>query len=494
MKNQISKINLIPKPVSVEVGEGGFSLSEGLSISYEQVDSASANLAHILADRINLLDPGRIAARIEHGTGKPGRVRLLLDSGMAEVGSEGYTLQIGEEEVQIRAISPAGIFRGIQTLIQLILDRLLENGSDRLPAVKITDHPRFEYRGMMLDVARHFFPPSDVKRLIDLLAYYKLNHLHLHLTDDQGWRIEIKNWPKLTEIGGSTQVGGGKGGFYTQAEYTDLVDYAQSRYITIVPEIDLPGHTNAALASYPELNCDGTAPDLYTGTEVGFSSLCLDKPVTNRFLEDVIAELAGLTPGPFLHIGGDEAHSTKPEEYRSIIDTVQGMVTSHGKHMVGWQEISHCTLSEGSIVQYWTGHSELGELQADVRLLMSPATQAYMDMKYNSECELGLAWAGYVNLGDAYTWDPETYLKDVTIIPGQIIGLEAPLWSETLESLADIEYMVFPRLLAYSELGWSVKAGRDFEGFRKRVAAHGKQLDHLGVNYYRSELVNWPDR
>jgi hexosaminidase len=491
MKNQNPMFNLIPVPASVDVGDGKFSISEGLSLSYDPVDGELAALAETLVDRINSLSGNRIAVVVEPGAATS-KVRLFLDSAMAAAGPEGYELQIGGEEVHIRAFSPAGIFRGGQTLIQLILDSLLRDGSDGLPTGKISDGPRFEYRGMMLDVARHFFPPPDIKRLIDLLAYYKINHLHLHLTDDQGWRIEIKGWPKLTEIGGSTQVGGGKGGFYTQAEYADLVAYAQSRFITIVPEIDLPGHTNAALASYPELNCDGIAPELYTGMEVGFSSLCIGKRVTNRFLEEVIAELAALTPGPHLHIGGDEARSTRPEEYRSIIETVGEKVSGHGKHMIGWQEISHCELTTGSIVQYWTGHSELGEIPAGVRLLMSPATQAYMDMKYNGDCELGLAWAGHVNLEDAYTWDPETYLKDFAVIPGQIIGLEAPLWSETIETMADIEYMVFPRLLAYSELGWSPKEGRNFEGFRKRVAAHGKQLDHLDVNYYRSELVDWP--
>ncbi len=183
----------------------------------------------------------------------------------------------------------------------------------------------------MLDVARHFFGVEDVKRYIDLIAHYKINRLHLHLTDDQGWRIEIKSWPKLTEIGGSTQVGGDGGGYYTQEQYKEIVDYARSRYVTIVPEIDTPGHTNAALASYAELNPSGEAPALYEGIEVGFSSLWINNEITYQFLDDVIRELAALTPTPYIHIGGDEAQSTPEEDYKKFIKRIQEIVISHGK-------------------------------------------------------------------------------------------------------------------------------------------------------------------
>ena len=217
------------------------------------------------------------------------------------LGEEGYELTIAPDGVTITAAGPAGLFYGVQTLRQLLPPQIeqatAQAGPWTLPAGTIRDTPRFEWRGAMLDVARHFFGVADVKRYIDLLAYYKLNRLHLHLSDDQGWRIAINSWPNLAEYGGSTQVGGGAGGYYTQAEYADIVAYAQQRYIMIIPEIDLPGHTNAALASYAELNCNDVAPPLYTGTEVGFSSLCADKAITYTFVDDVMRELAALTPG-----------------------------------------------------------------------------------------------------------------------------------------------------------------------------------------------------
>ncbi len=204
--------------------------------------------------------------------------------------------------------------------------------------------PKYGYRGAMLDVARHFFTVDEVKKYIDLLAMYKINKLHLHLSDDQGWRIEIKSWPNLTNYGGSTEVGGGPGGFYTQEEYIELVSYAQERFITIIPEIDLPGHTNAALASYPELNCNGKSPDLYTGTEVGFSTLCANKEITFQFLDDVIREISEITPGPYFHIGGDESHVTKEEDYITFINRSQDMVLKYGKKVMGWDEIQNADL------------------------------------------------------------------------------------------------------------------------------------------------------
>ena len=192
----------------------------------------------------------------------------------------------------------------------------------------------------MLDVARHFLSVDEVKRYVDLMAIHKLNRLHLHLADDQGWRIEIGSWPNLAAHGGSTEVGGGAGGFYTHAQYSELVRYAAERFITIVPEIDMPGHTNAALASYAELNCDGVAPPLYTGIEVGFSALCVDKEITYTFIDDVVREIAAITPGPWFHIGGDEVKTLAPERYARFIERVQTIVQSHGKQMIGWDEIA----------------------------------------------------------------------------------------------------------------------------------------------------------
>ena len=248
----------------------------------------------------------------------PGPVSVEL--GKTGLGPEGYDLTVTPSAVKLVAEEPAGLFYGVQTIRQLL------GVGKRLPAVRIRDRPRFGWRGSMLDVARHFRPVKDVKRFIDLIALYKLNRLHLHLSDDQGWRIAISKWPRLATHGGQTEVGGGRGGYYTQRQYSDLVEYAAARYVEIVPEIDMPGHVHAALSSYPKLSCDGKPTPLYTGIDVGFSTLCVDKPVTYDFVSDVIGELARLTPGPFIHIGGDEAAATKPADYVKFVRRVQQIV------------------------------------------------------------------------------------------------------------------------------------------------------------------------
>lgn len=297
----------------------------------------------------------------------------------------------------------------------------------------------------MLDVSRHFFGVNDVKQVIEYLAFYKMNVLHMHLSDDQGWRIEIKSWPNLTIHGGSTQVGGGNGGYYTQEQYKELVNYASDRYITIVPEIDMPGHTNAALASYPELNCNGKAPELYTGTDVGFSTLCTKNEITYKFIDDVVSELAVMTPGSYIHIGGDESHATKVEDYIPFINRVQEIVASHGKQVLGWDEIALSSLKPNSVAQCWASESNAQKaISQGAKILMSPARKAYIDMKYDSLTPLGLHWAAYIEVDDGYDWDPATFIPGIG--KENIIGIEAPLWSETVSNLNEIEYMIFPRL------------------------------------------------
>ena len=359
-----------------------------------------------------------------------------------------------------------------------------------IPAGTICDFPVYEYRGMMLDVARHFFPPQDVKKVIDRMAFFKLNRLHLHLSDDQGWRIEIKSWPKLTEVGGSTEVGGGKGGYYTQEQYKDLVAYAASRYITIIPEIDMPGHTNAALASYAELNCDGKARDLYTGTQVGFSTLCTKKEEVYKFLDDVIGEISAMTPGPWFHIGGDESHVTPMEEYIPFINRAQEIVARHGKQVIGWDEISHASLQPRTIVQFWArAENAKRAVEKGARVIMSPANKAYLDMKYDSTTSLGLNWAGYVEVDNAYMWDP------ATLVPGidreKILGVEAPLWTETITNMKDMDYMVFPRLAGHAEIGWTETARRDWNDYKVRMGNFASRFEAMGINFYRSPLIPW---
>jgi hexosaminidase len=357
----------------------------------------------------------------------------------------------------------------------------------------IADRPRYAYRGAMLDVARHFHTVEQVERYIDQLALYKINRLHLHLTDDQGWRIAIASRPRLASYGGSTQVGGGTGGYYTRAEYQQIVRYAASRYMTVVPEIDMPGHANAALASYGELNCDGVPRALYTGTAVGFSSLCVPKPTTTEFADDVIREIAAMTPGPYLHIGGDEARVTSRADYVAFMDRAQQIVRRYGKTVIGWHQITGADPAPGAIAQYWgtKGDEEpvAAAAQAGTRLIMSPANHAYLDMKYDEETPIGQKWAGYIEVQKAYDWNPATVVLGAPA--SAVLGVEAPLWSETVTDSSEIEYLAFPRLPAIAEVGWSPAATHSWASFRQRLAAQGPRWTALGINYYRSPQVPW---
>ena len=423
-----------------------------------------------------------------------GNIYLQLLENEDSLSMEEYELVITSQDVKITASHAAGLFRGVQTLLQLfpaqIESPIVEQGPWKIATGIIRDYPEYEYRGSMLDVSRHFFSVDDVKKYIDYLSAYKMNVLHLHLSDDQGWRIEIKSWPKLTEIGGSTEVDGGEGGFYTQEEFKDIVRYAAARYITIVPEIEVPGHSNAILASYPELNCDGKARELYTGTEVGFSTVCTQKDVTYEFVDDVIRELSEISPGPYIHIGGDESLITEKDDYIYFINKVEEIVLSHGKKMIGWEEIAQTELDSSSTVQFWVNEEHAMEsLNRGVKLLMSPAKRIYMDMQYDSTSPLGLHWAAYIEVDDAYNWDPAEYVEGVT--RDHIIGIEAPLWSETLETIDDIEYMMFPRMPGYAEIGWTPKSGRNWESYKVRLAEHGKRFEAMDINFYRSAKIDW---
>jgi hexosaminidase len=494
------ELNLIPKPVSVEAAEGRFTLSPTAAIQIAPPTAELRAIGRYLGERLRASTGYELPVRDAADLSGDGHILLTTLGGDPGLGEEGYVLTVTPRQVTAAANGPAGLFYAVQTIRQLLpaaVESLAaQPGPWTMPAVSIVDYPRYAWRGAMLDVARHFFGVEDVKRYIDLMAFYKLNRLHLHLTDDQGWRIMIDSWPRLALYGGRTAVGGDPGGYYTQAEYAAIVAYAQSRYITVVPEIEMPGHTNAALASYAELNCDHKARPLYTGIEVGFSSLCIRDEATYRFVNDVIGELATLTPGPYLHVGGDEALSTPEEEYVDFMRRVQEIVQAHGKQMVGWAEIRRIDLAPTSVVQYWDTHPAavartIAELSGreGLRLIASPGARAYLDMQYDPATPLGLHWAGYVEVRDSYDWDPATLLPGIG--EAAIIGVEAPLWTETLRTMADVEYMAFPRLLGIAEIGWSPAAGRAWDDYRLRLAAHGPRLEALGVNFYRSPQVSW---
>jgi hexosaminidase len=431
--------------------------------------------------------------------GAPKGIALLLTGAPAGVGDEGYQLDVTGTAVVVRARRAAGLFEGVQTLRQLLPSRVeaptVQPGPWAVPAGHVLDHPRFAYRGAMLDVARHFFTVAQVQRYIDQVARYKVNHFHLHLSDDQGWRIAVNGWDRLATFGGGTQVGDpNHGGYYTQDEYRAIVAYAQARFVALVPEIDMPGHTNAALASYAELNCDGKAPPRYTGTDVGFSSLCVGKDITYRFLDDVLGQLAALTPGPYLHIGGDEAQSTRPADYATFINRVQRIVAAHGKAVLGWHDIVNATPLPSTVAQFWDTATNVPAVASAARhgtkLVLSPANHAYLDMKYTPQTPLGQDWAGLIDVRKAYGWNPGSYLTGVPA--SAVLGVEAPLWTETIRTSADIEFMAFPRLPAIAELGWSPQATHSWSGFRQRLAAQGPRWKVQGINYYRSTQVPWP--
>jgi hexosaminidase len=487
-----SRPPLIPWPRLVALTPG-----QELSITKEtviEISPGQPDLQRIAKELAALLRPALEASlTVREIAGPPaaGTLRLEIATGH-EGGDEAYELTVAPSGARIVASSSAGVFYGIQTMRQLLPYSVELRGARphaiAVPAGHIVDRPRFAWRGAMLDVARHFFGPADVKRYIDLLALYKLNHLHLHLSDDQGWRIEIAKWPNLTVHGGSTAVGGDRGGFYTKADWTDLISYARDRYITIVPEIDMPSHINAALASYPELNCNGVAPALYTGIEVGFSSFCLEKDVTYKFIDDVVGEIAAMTPGPYFHIGGDEVKTLAPAQYAGFVERVQGIVQAHGKTVIGWDEIVHSKLLPTTIVQYWRPDASISPPEG-TKLILSPANKVYLDMKYDDATVLGLNWAGNVDVSVPYEWDPATLLLGVS--ESTVLGVEAPIWSETLATMANVEFMAFPRLAAVAEVAWSPQAARDWTEFRGRLGAQAPRWSALGVNAAWSPKIDW---
>ncbi|GAA1929770.1 beta-N-acetylhexosaminidase [Streptantibioticus ferralitis] len=488
---------VVPAPAAVHESGGSYTIGGYTVIRVPEGSPEAVRVGRYLA---GLLRPSTgYALPVRPLTaGDEGGIVLALSGHGTALGDEGYRLDVTNHGVAITAKQPSGLFHGVQTLRQLlpaaVEERTRQPGPWTVSGGTVTDTPRYSYRGAMLDVSRHFFTVAQVERYVDQLALYKINYLHLHLSDDQGWRIAISSWPRLAAYGGSTEVGGGPGGYYTKAQYEQIVHYAASRYLTVVPEIDMPAHTNAALASYAPLNCNGAAPPLYTGTNVGFSSLCVQKAVTYRFIDDVLRELAALTPGPYLHIGGDEAHSTSAADYTAFMDRVQPIVAKYRKTVLAWHEIANAHPIAGAVAQYWgtagTEQSVVAAAKAGTRLVMSPANHTYLDMKYNPSTKLGLSWAGYTEVKDAYSWDPATFLRGAPA--SAVLGVEAPLWSETISTNDHIGYMAFPRLPAIAELGWSPAALHDWDAFKVRLAAQGPRWDALGIDYYRSPQVPWP--
>lgn len=494
--NAIGLDNLVPKPASVTPGAGSFALGATTAIYVEPGTPEMLAIGQYLADKLKPATGYSLPVAATVGAPCAGNIFLTTQGADASLGAEGYELVVDAQSVRLKAPQPAGAFRGIQTIRQLLPPSIEAKSAQAVPwgiaAGTIRDQPRFAWRGTMLDVARHFFTVAEVQRLIDLAAYFKLNVFHLHLTDDQGFRIAINSWPKLTSVGGSTAVGGGPGGFYTQADFGQLVAYAKARYITLIPELDVPGHTNAALASYAELNCNGQAPALRTDTLVGYSSLCINSDKTYQFVGDVVKELAAITPGQYLHLGGDEANMTPVADFNAFFKKTIPLVAGTGKLLMGWDALGQLdSLPPNTIVQYWISDDHARSAVAKgAKILMSPAKRAYLDMKYDKETPIGQTWAALVSEQAAYEWDPATYVSGIG--ESNLVGVEAPLWTEFLKTTADLEYLMFPRLIGHAEIGWSMVSGRSWDEYKKRLATHGPRLSAWNVNFYKSSAIPWP--
>jgi hexosaminidase len=478
---------VVPAPASVTPADASFTLADGAPIV--TTPDASAPIGQYLAA---LLGHGTSVRSGASSTDRPhGGIALALVPAAPE-GAEAYQLDVDADGVSIRARTAAGLFYGVQTLRQLMPGDL--RGPITVPGGRAVDRPRFGYRAVMLDVARHFFTVAQVERLIDLSTMYKVNYLHLHLTDDQGWRIAIDSWPRLASEGGRTHVGGGNGGSYTKDDYGQIVAYAAVRFVTVVPEVDLPGHTNAAQASYADLNCDGRATAPYTGINVGFSALCAGDPDTGRFLTDVLGELAAITPGPYLHIGGDEATSMTPADYATIVNRAQAVVAAKGKTVVGWHQIAGATLADSAVLEFWDTSTSAPPnvnraVAAGHKVILAPANHAYLDQKYDDNTRIGLQWAGPTSVAASYDWDPATLLSGIG--ERSVLGVEGALWTETVTTMDDIEYLAFPRLAAVAEIGWSPASTHDWSAFRVRVGAQAARWAALGVHFARTDDVSW---
>lgn len=464
----------------------------------------------------------QLIAAVERRTGlrlavadeAPAEIELFVDASSSA--PEGYTLEIGDRAIVVGA-DEAGLFYGVQTLLQLLRE---DEAGWSLLGADIADSPRFARRGVMLDVARHFFDVDDVKTFIDATSALKFNHLHLHLSDDQGWRVHIDSWPRLTELSSGTSVNGDPGGFYTKDDYREIVAHAAARHMIVIPEIDLPGHTHAIGVAYPELVeapvmndnliADSArlgqplpvAGESYLGWGVGHSSVRIHEERTYDFVRDVVRELAEMTPGPYIHIGGDESLGTPQADFDLFAERATAIVVEAGKVPVAWHEMgSAADIAEGTVGQYWGKTTPEGSHAAEAAhfverggaLIMSAADVAYLDMKYAEDFPLGLTWAAIIDVRSAYEWEP-TAILDVP--DAAILGVEAPLWSETTRTLGDVEQLVFPRAAALAEVAWSPQESpeRTWESFRVRVGALAPLWKAEGVDFHPADEIPWSAR
>jgi hexosaminidase len=485
-------IDIVPAPVSLTPSAGvSFSLGSAPSILAPGSSWQPGHELELTLRTVAHLRPVVWTSAAGHGS--PAISLVLLTHPDAQLGDEGYRLDVTAQGVRISANTTAGLFEGSMTLAQLAA----ENAGGDLPGVQVLDYPRYAYRGVMLDVARHFFTVAQVEHFISEIAVFKINYLHLHLSDDQGWRIAIKGWPQLTQVGGSTEEGGGQGGYYTQAQYQQIVAYAEARNVTIVPEIDVPAHSGAALASYAKLNCDGKAPPVFTGIgSAPDGTLCVTKPVTYKFLNDVISQLAALTPGPYMDVGGDEASSLSTSAYDRFESRVQAIVTANHKRLFGWAEMLTGVSPAGATGEFWiydgTQNQVATASQDGADLVMAPCIFAYLDQKYapnRPAGPLGLDWAGFISVQASYGWDPTEVLAGVPAFA--ISGVEGALWTDTVRNLRQAQKLGFPRVAALAEIGWSPLTSHNWASFQQRLGAQEPLLTALTVHFYHSPDIPW---
>ncbi len=516
-----SSIAVVPRPAQLTRHKGAFTLTASTVIV---ADPATRGLGAMLGDYLFPATGFRLAV----GSRAPAGARVIslgLDSSLKQLGDEGYRLEVGTARVSIRAYRPAGAFYAIQTLRQLLPAEILrqakmEGVAWTVPAVSIEDAPRFAWRGAHLDVARHFMPKEFVKKFIDLLALHKLNRFHWHLTDDQGWRIEIKQYPRLTRVGGwrretivgrpdqdSTQWrfdGQPHGGFYTQEDVREIVAYARARFVTIVPEVEMPGHSQAAIAAYPELGNTGDSIRVWTAWGVS-ANILNPEAATIRFYQNVLTEVMALFPGRWIHVGGDEAVKTQwqqspraqarmrelglkdESELQSyFIRRMDEFLTTHGRSLVGWDEILEGGLAPNAVVMSWRGiDGGIAASRAGHDVVMTPGAYTYFD-HYQSQDTVTepLAIGGFLPLDSVYAYEP----VPPTLTAGEarhVLGAQGQLWTEYLPDPKRVEYMAFPRLAALAEVLWTPREERDYADFNGRLARHLERLAILDVSFRR---------
>ena len=512
----VADYQVVPMPLEITAAsQGSFLLKSGETICYTAGNDKMKKNAEFLAAFIK--EQTGIALKVAEGDGEEGIVlRLGLEAGSPEA----YRLKVDERKVEISAPSEAGVFYGIQTLRKSV--SVHEGaGAVELPAVEINDSPRFSYRGMMLDVGRHMFSMDEIKTYIDMLALHNINRFHWHLSEDQGWRIEIKKYPKLTEIGSKrseTVIGrnsgeyDGKpyGGFYTQEQAREIVAYAAERYITVIPEIDLPGHMQAALAAYPELGCTGGPYEVWRMWGISDNVLCAGNDQTIQFIKDVLAEIIDIFPSEYIHVGGDECPKVKwetcpkcqarikalgikgdskhsKEEYLQsyVIQEAEKFLTENGRSMIGWDEILEGGLAPNATVMSWRG--EAGGIEAarqQHNVIMTPNTYLYFDYYQAKDTDSEpLAIGGYLPMERVYSYEP----MPSALSPEEqkfITGVQANLWTEYIPTMAQAQYMVLPRMAALCETQWSApEKKQDYQGFLKRTARLTKIYQLKGWNY-----------